>query len=213
MQSKHSQRFNHDPIATGYDENVENEDNPIRTGYGDLMSWIKEKTTDSKVMIDLGCGTGNTTLSLSNFDKVYCVDISQNMLDIAKEKLQDRGDVSFIKNDLLGFFDDFREDVVVDTIVSTYAIHHLTQDEKHSLFNEFYSFLPQGGVIILGDLMFENNQTEELMREKYPNLVEDFDDEFFWNLEDEVRKLEETGFEVTTNRFSDLSWGIYGVKK
>jgi len=33
MQSKHSQKFNHDPIATGYDENVENEDNPIRTGY------------------------------------------------------------------------------------------------------------------------------------------------------------------------------------
>lgn len=30
MKSKFVQKFNHDPIANGYNDNVQNEDNPIR---------------------------------------------------------------------------------------------------------------------------------------------------------------------------------------
>jgi len=37
MKSKFAQKFNHDPIANNYDDNIQNEDNPIRKGYNNLM--------------------------------------------------------------------------------------------------------------------------------------------------------------------------------
>ena len=36
MQSQFWKKFNHDPIANDYDENIKNEDNPVRKGYGGL---------------------------------------------------------------------------------------------------------------------------------------------------------------------------------
>ena len=110
MKSEFAQKFNHDPIAKDYDENVQNEDNPIRNGYSDLMKWIKDKTKQSKILVDLGCGTGNTSRQIESYEKIYCVDISQNTLDIAKNKLQDNKNVVFIKSDLLSFFDDFKNE-------------------------------------------------------------------------------------------------------
>jgi hypothetical protein len=66
--------------------------------------------------------------------------------------------------------------------------------------------------MILGDLMFCNQLYEQQMKEKYPDLTEDFDDEFFWYIDDEIEKLESLGFEFQIKQFSDLSWGIYGLK-
>ncbi|HAU66506.1 TPA: hypothetical protein DCW61_04110 [Candidatus Uhrbacteria bacterium] len=212
MKSKFAQKFNHDPIASDYDDNVQNEDNPIRKGYGGLMKWIKEKTKESNILIDLGCGTGNTSNQIDSAKKIYCVDISQSMLDIAKEKLKNNENIVFIKSDLLSFFDDFKNNKQIDTIISTYAIHHLTQDEKHILFEKAFSFLPKGGKIIFGDLMFESKEYENQMKNKYPDLVEDFDDELYWYIDDESKKLESVGFKIEVKRFSDLSWGIYGTK-
>lgn len=212
MKSKFAQKFNHDPIANGYDDNVQDENNPIRKGYSSLMKWIKEKTGESNVLVDLGCGTGNTSSQIKSAKKIYCVDISQNMLDIAKNKLKSNDKVVFIKKDLLGFFDDFKNDKQIDSIVSTYAIHHLTQDEKHILFEKIFNLLPKGGKVIFGDLMFESKEYENQMRSKYPDLVEDFDDELYWYIDDESKQLELLGFKVKIKRFSDLSWGIYGIK-
>jgi putative AdoMet-dependent methyltransferase len=212
MKSKFAQKFNHDPIASDYDDNVQNEDNPIRKGYSSLMKWIKERTGESNILIDLGCGTGNTSSQIKSDKKIYCVDISRNMLDIAKNKLKNNDKVVFIKNDLLGFFDDFENDKKIDAIVSTYAIHHLTQDEKHILFEKAFNFLPKGGKVIFGDLMFKSKEYENQMKSKYPNLIEDFDDELYWYIDDESKKLESVGFKVEIKKFSDLSWGIYGIK-
>ncbi|MFK7780679.1 MAG: class I SAM-dependent methyltransferase [Candidatus Gracilibacteria bacterium] len=212
MKSKFVKKFNHDSIAVEYDEDVKNENNPIRTGYSSLLLWVNTKTQGSEKIIDLGCGTGNTVNSLSgNFSKIICVDISENMINIAKEKLKKRENIFFIKNDLLQFFDEYKENDI-DTIVSTYAIHHLTQDEKHKLFEKIYNFLPKGGKIIFGDLMFKNRGYEYDMRLKYPNLIEDFDDELYWYLDDELNELKKLGFNVEIKQFSDLSFGIYGEK-
>ena len=212
MKSKFAQKFNHDSIANDYDDNVQNEDNPIRKGYSSLMKWVKKKTEESNILVDLGCGTGNTSIQIKSNKKIYCVDISQNMLNIAKNKLKNNDDVVFIKNDLLGFFDDFQNDKQIDTIISTYAIHHLTQDEKHILFEKIFNFLPKDGKVIFGDLMFESREYENKMKSKYPDLVEDFDDEHYWYINDESKKLELLGFKVEIKKFSDLSWGIYGIK-
>jgi len=212
MKSKFAQKFNHDSIADDYDANVQNEDNPIRKGYSSLMKWVKDKTKQSNVLVDLGCGTGNTSSQIASGKKIYCIDISQNMLDIAKDKFKNNDNIVFIKNDLLGVFNDFKNDKKIDTIISTYAIHHLTQEEKHILFEKVFDFLPKSGKVIFGDLMFENREYENTMKDKYPDLVKDFDDELYWYINDESKKLESLGFKIEVKKFSDLSWGIYGIK-
>lgn len=207
MKSKFGEKFNHDPIADDYDQNVIDESNPIRTGYAELLAWVQEQVDGSKHIVDLGCGTGNTTKGLRGSESVICVDISENMLVIAREKLQENSKISFVRSDLLEFCQNSPAQGI-DALVSTYAIHHLTQQEKHSLFSDIYEMLEKGGKAVFGDLMFENKQEEQKMREKYSDLIEDFDDELFWYVEDEVKALTQLGFFVETKRFSDLSWGI-----
>jgi len=211
MKSQFSEKFNHDPIAVGYDENVTNENNPIRKGYSDVMRWVTDMTDGSNVLVDLGCGTGNTAQRVKDYERMYCVDISWNMLDIAKKKLEGKN-IEFKESDLLGFFDDLGRNEDIDTVMSTYAIHHLTQEEKHILFEKIYGCLPQWGCIVFADLMFKNRAYEESMKKKYPDLVEDFEDELYWNVDDEVKKLESIGFRVRVSQFSDLSWGVYGER-
>lgn len=70
MKSQYADKFNHDSIACEYDENVQDENNPVRAGYQALLAWIQEKAQYSRVIVDLGCGTGNTIQALQNFEKV-----------------------------------------------------------------------------------------------------------------------------------------------
>ncbi len=60
--------------------------------------------------------------------------------------------------------------------------------------------------------MFENREYEQEMKVKYPNLIDDFNDEPYWYLDEEKEALESLGFSLTIKKFSDLSWGIYGEK-
>ncbi len=213
MKSNFHRKFNHDKVAEKYDKDVKNESNPVREGYENLISWVAENCRNSKNIVDLGSGTGNTIMNLlDNMESITCVDVSEKMIEIAREKLKNRENITFIKSDLLSFFDK-EEKLKVDTIVSTYAVHHLTQKEKHLLFEKIYSILPLGGKIVFGDLMFKDKESEKEMKTKYPDLVEDFDDEFYWYLDEEAEKLESLGFSLSVCRFSDLSWGVCGVKK
>lgn len=42
MKSRHAEYFNHDGDAPGYDRDVTNEDDPIRTGYNAVLDWVAE---------------------------------------------------------------------------------------------------------------------------------------------------------------------------
>ena len=212
MKSRHAQRFNHDSIAVDYDEDVKNEQNPIRAGYARLMGWITAKTEGSRNIVDLGCGTGNTVLHIKSHQKIYCVDISENMLRIARDKLRRSHGIVFVAKDILDFLDGLERDDKIDTIISTYALHHLTQEDKHVLFEKAYLSLPETGKIIFGDLMFKDKGHEAEMKKRYPGLIEEFDNEFYWYVDEEARILESIGFKIEVERFSDLSWGIYGEK-
>lgn len=212
MKSTYAAQFNHDPIALGYDEHVQKENHPVRAGYEALLRWVGEKALGSKIVIDLGCGTGNTSASLPDCDAIYCVDISENMQEIAKKKIGDDKNVFFVQSDMLGTWENALIPKMVDTVCSTYAIHHLTQEEKHLLFQEISLHLNGTGKVIFGDLMFENREQEQYMREKYPELAADFDEELYWSVDEEVQVLQNLGFQVEVKRFSDLSWGIYGEK-
>ncbi len=217
MRSQNVEKFNHDEEAHEYDQDIENESDPIRTGYHDLLSWVATKSNEShpKRVLDLGVGTGNLSLLLHGFDELVCVDTSSKMIEIAQNKIGKSDQVQFKKADLLEYFNE--ENRLFDSIVSTYAIHHLTESEKDFLFSELYQSLTIGGIVVVGDLMFKNQEEESKIFKQYrlqgnENLIDDIKDEYFWYLDSSVDFLKKIGFETFIQQFSDLSWGVYAKR-
>lgn len=103
---------------------------------------------------DLGCGSGVLARALlarfPNADPVL-VDFSAPMLAEARRVLGDRVRSSaFITADLAtsAWVDAVRACAPFDAIVSGYAIHHLTDERKHTLYGEIYALLVPGGLFV-----------------------------------------------------------------
>ncbi len=116
--------------------------------------------------LDLGCGDGIITGELLKVDSsisATLVDGSEDMLRRAKERLKDFKDASFIR---ASFQNIIKKDVPLDVdfgfIVSSQAIHHLTLDEKGSLFRKIYDHLAPGGYFVNIDVVLA--PSEELER-------------------------------------------------
>jgi len=218
MRSELVEKFNHDEDAVEYDNDVLNESDPIRAGYDALLDWVSAQTNTipDRAILDLGAGTGNLTKRLCKYKKVICVDVSDQMTKIGKEKLSNFENIKWIQADLLEYFD--QPVGAFDAIISTYAIHHLTDAEKAQLFKHAYDSLSSSGVAVFGDLMFENAAERQRILDEYRNnnqgeLADVIDDELFWDIEHAVGALSKTGFQnIKTHRFSDLSWGIVCFK-
>jgi putative AdoMet-dependent methyltransferase len=216
--SRHADEFNHDEDAAGYDADVRNEHDPIRAGYAALLDWLAREAAAGigadATVLELGSGTGNLTQRLPRAQEIVCVDVSSEMHRLAKEKLAGRDEVRFVESDLLEYFDPPGPDF--DVVVSSYAIHHLTEAEKAALFAHVARRLRPGGRIAFGDLMFRSGgERADLFAEwratGRAELADDVEEEFFWDLGEAERALRALGFELTTRRFSELSWGISGV--
>ncbi len=213
MRSKYVDDFNHDDWASDYDADIQIEDNPIRTGYADLLAWIADhiNQSDSANILDIGAGTGNLSKQIKSCNTLVCLDISKEMLKKAEPKLLHLKDVSWVVGDFLEFFD--RNTMRFDYIISSYALHHLTEPEKKYLFSRIHSSLGRNGMAIFGDLMFENDVQKKAIIDKYNasgnmELVEEIEEEFFWNLDTIIPELQRIGFDLKIKRFSELSWGI-----
>ena len=216
MRSRHVERFNHDGDAAGYDRDVLDESDPIRAGYGALLDWVAESARAGSGLrvLDLGSGTGNLSLRLLGDVELVCVDVSREMTRIARKKLPGpaaRRRVEFAEADLLEYFD--RPGPDFDAVVSSYAVHHLCEDEKALLFKRVAERLLPGGRAVFGDLMFENEAARREILGRYRSsgrgeLAGDIEAEFFWDVARAAGALRGLGLHVEAKRFSELSWGI-----
>jgi putative AdoMet-dependent methyltransferase len=211
VRSRHVDEFNHDEEATGYDADVLDETDPIREGYAEALQWTVERSeiSQASIVVDLGSGTGNTSALIPAARHVICVDISTKMMELAGPKLRHLPSVEFVQADLLEFFDQPRE---FDRLISTYAVHHLTEDEKGVLLQSIASSLAPGGIAVFGDLMFADQAEADAIAAKYaerPEVFESFEEEYYWYLDRTAAMAEAAGCAITeARRFSDLSWGI-----
>lgn len=206
MRSRFADAAVHDAQAARYDSLVRNEAHPIRAGYGACLDWVAARVEPLDAVLDLGTGTGNLALRLPPC-RLVCVDLSTGMTRLARAKLPH--DVTFVQADLLAYFDAPRGPF--DAVVSTYALHHLTDDEKGVLLDRVRSALAPLGRAVFGDLMFENAAERERLLAKYaaePTVADAIREEFPWDLATAVPQLKRLGFAVETVRFSELSWGV-----
>lgn len=103
--------------------------------------------------VDLGAGTGFVTLPLAGRTaSVLAVDISSAMLEtLAQAASVDGLTVQTQTSDLASF--DLPE-ASVDLVVSNYALHHLTDEDKAALVKRACRWLRPGGRIVIADMMF-----------------------------------------------------------
>lgn len=97
------------------------------------------------------------------------------MVEIAKEKMPNAklfvGDFSHGLNKEL-------EKEQYDFIVATYSLHHLDDDAKINFLNELVLRLNDGGKIIIGDVMFENENALEKCKTDFHDSW-DYDEIYF----------------------------------
>jgi ubiquinone/menaquinone biosynthesis C-methylase UbiE len=111
------------------------------------------------VVVDLGAGAGLLALQFATVAAhVTAVDIAPKMLDslAAAARRQGSGNVSTVVTDLSNF--DLAPSSV-DLVVSSYALHHLPDAEKHALLQRVYTWLRPGGRLVIADMMFGRGTT------------------------------------------------------
>lgn len=104
--------------------------------------------------LDLGSGSGLLAIGLSTrypAARATLVDFSEPMMDAARDLLGD--DVTmprFVIADLAlpDWIEKVNDDAPFDAVVSGYAIHHLENDRKQTLYGEIMSLLAPGGFFI-----------------------------------------------------------------
>lgn len=104
-------------------------------------------------ILDLGCGTGNISKKIKNRfpnAKITCVDLAENMIKIARDKLSNYSDILFVLND----FQNMSGNGDYDVIISALALHHLeTDNDKKKIYNKIFTALVDGGVFYNADVV------------------------------------------------------------
>ncbi len=118
-----------------------------------LMTKMGGITKDSKVL-ELGCGTGEFSKLLAETGaNLTAVDISPDLLDLAKEKLKDHPNVSLLIDDIEVL--DKVDDGSFDNIVGNSILHHVNYEES---LKRSYAKLKEGGSIFFSEPNMVNPQ-------------------------------------------------------
>jgi ubiquinone/menaquinone biosynthesis C-methylase UbiE len=112
------------------------------------------KATPQMRAVDLGCGSGQLTLTLARqVESIVAVDISQTMIDLLTEHATSAG----IGN-LEGVASPIERlvfpDGSLDLVVTNYALHHLRDRDKAALIERAHGWLKPEGRLVIGDMMF-----------------------------------------------------------
>jgi len=167
---------------------------------------------------DLGCGTGTVSfLVKSRFPHAHitCVDMAENMLDLAARKMKRFNNVKFE----LGELTSYRFKGRYDAVVSSLALHHLEGRKKTALFKRIGEALAGGGVFANADIIVSADASvqkkylgkwEEFILKSYAKRHVRQNHEMYLRedrpaaLSDELRNLKAAGF-----RNVELFWKYY----
>jgi SAM-dependent methyltransferase len=210
VRSRHVDRFNHDTEVDGYDADVADESNPVRDGYSTTLDWVIAHASAGRDDVVVDLGTGNLATRLGPVGRLVCVDVSTGMLAVAREKLPP--ETEYVEADLLEFVDAAPS---CDVVISTYAVHHLTADEKIGLLEGLFGSFRSGGRLAIGDLMVASVGAVAELRARlsHPDVDEMFAAEFPWFLDDARHDLAQIGFtRVQAEQTGVLSWGLAATK-
>lgn len=136
-----------------------------------LISCITVNEGTKPRAIDLGCGTGALSERLLNVHpdmELTCLDMTESMLQLAKERMSGRGNVRYMLSDLY----DFEFDGPYDVVISALALHHLVTDEdKKMVYRKIFDALARGGSFYNGDVVLAS---DDEMQRRYMRIWTEF---------------------------------------
>lgn len=177
-------KWDFDNWAKNYDRDVREDKGGLKIykNYDELLdtvfSQVNKLKSNKSYVLEIGVGTGELANKFYKADyEILGVDQSRAMLEVAKSK-NNRLKVRLGEFLKLPF-----ENKIFDVIVSTYAFHHLNDYEKEIAMDEMMRVLKEDGVIVIGDLMFENESTKKVLYEHFSTeQIEAIEDEYYTDI-------------------------------
>ena len=181
---------------------------PHRTeGETVLLDYIPKTATR---ILDLGTGDGRL-MALLKIDRPQAtgiaLDFSPIMVEKAKVRFQDDRSIEIINHNLDHPLPDLGK---FDSIVSSFAIHHVSHDRKRSLYQEIFNLLTPGGVFANLEHVASPNQKvhiQFLNKIGYTPETEDPSNQLL-DVESQLQYLREIGFEDVDCYWKWLELGL-----
>ncbi|MGN1386788.1 MAG: class I SAM-dependent methyltransferase [Bacillus sp. (in: firmicutes)] len=180
-------------------------------GYNRILQEVADFCSGK--VLEFGPGTGNLTEKLlSKGLSVTAIEPSATMRRIAEEKIKS-SHVTFLDGD----FFQFPADKAIETIVSTYAFHHLNAQEKAQAVKQYGKMLQIDGKIVFADTMFisenaHNEAIKEAESKGFRRLADDLRTEYYPTVPFMEKIFKENGFDVTLKRMNSFVWMVNAVK-
>ncbi|SFJ75632.1 putative AdoMet-dependent methyltransferase [Halobacillus dabanensis] len=216
MRKNWKDRWDFDAQAEQYDENIKT------TGYGfNVHQQYEEALTRVRDCInplrhelglDIGVGTGNLAeLFLDRGTQMIGVDQSERMLRVCLNK---HPNIDARRGHFLSLP---VSDKGVDFVVSSYALHHLTDEEKELALAEMDRVLINGGRLAIADLMFENQATKKSILQQYldegnDEAIDAINDEYYADRSRLVSWLIDRDYRVETHQFNRILHLVFASK-
>jgi len=142
-------KFHFDSVANQYDGQRKQLIPCFDDFYGSALKLTNIAVNPVRVL-DLGAGTGLFSEMIAKVHPgidITLIDLSDEMLEIARQRLRDFPNVTYIIADYLNY----PYEGSYDMVVSSLSIHHLDSSEKKQLFGKVYELLKPGGIFINAD--------------------------------------------------------------
>jgi putative AdoMet-dependent methyltransferase len=194
-------------VTGGHPEYIE-----VFQGYHEILKTVVETLSlpRGSVVLEFGVGTGNLSrLLLDAGYRVIGIEPSAAMRERAKSKLPE---LELYEGHFLQVPEGLPP---VDGIVSTYAFHHLTDEEKDQALRDFSLRLRPGGKIVFADTAFQDEGTKrDLEREAeergFYELMLDLKREYYPLIGRLKQAFHQAGFTVHLKQLNRYVWLMAG---
>lgn len=201
-----------DEWVDSYDASVSGKDPEYRDvfdKYEDILTAVTERSFGT--VLEFGTGTGNLTAKLIKAGyKVIGIEPNAAMRKVTAERFPH---ISLTDGDLLSF----ETPEHIDTIVSSYVFHHLTDEDKGKAVQKYATLLSKGGKVVFADTVFITQQAKQVQINKerargFNNVADDLEREYYTTISILETIFKNSGFEVRFERMNDYVWLIEATK-
>jgi putative AdoMet-dependent methyltransferase len=209
MFKQEEKTWNFDQWADNYDGWVKSDD-PVYFRYETVLERVLSLcgAAPGKRILDIGTGTGNLAAGLlGQGAEVVGLDPSQKMLDLAAVKLKGHSRIELRRLDD-PFLEIPYEDGSFDSVVSTYAFHHVQPEKKPDCIREMIRVLKPGATCVIGDLIFQSGQAEEVIVGSHDWM----EDEYFARIDELLPVFRDLGMKLKSEQYTMVTWVVWAMR-
>jgi cysteine synthase A len=210
--------FLFDHWADDYDKTVYEQNGEYHEVFENYQGILEQTVVDIKkepgsTVLDLGSGTGNLTYIANLADyNVIGIDPNKKMREIAKDKFPN---IDFVEG---GFLSIPQGNNSINAIISSYAFHHLSDDDKRLAALLFATKLKPDGKVIIADTMYKTEEDRDYLLKdsldkNYTSLAEDLQTEFYTTHQALTDIFTYAGFKVSFKQMNKFVWIMIATKE